>query len=179
VCADLANVALVAADIAAVPTADAAFDAIRVERVLQHVADPARVVGEIARLVRPGGRVALSEPDWSTFAVSSDCRRVADIAAEAWTQGFRQPRIARALPGMLDAAGLAVVDRLEHDVAATDLETAETLFDLDATIARCVAAGRLDATDAAAHRLSLARKAAAGDFRAAVVIVTLVAAARS
>jgi ubiquinone/menaquinone biosynthesis C-methylase UbiE len=36
---------------------DATFDAVRAERVVQHVDDPATAVAEIARVVRPGGKV--------------------------------------------------------------------------------------------------------------------------
>jgi ubiquinone/menaquinone biosynthesis C-methylase UbiE len=34
------------------------FDAARVDRVLQHLSDPAQAVREMARVVRPGGRLA-------------------------------------------------------------------------------------------------------------------------
>ena len=46
------------------------FDAARCERTLQHVADPARVVSEIARILKSGGRVALVEPDWEGLLIA-------------------------------------------------------------------------------------------------------------
>lgn len=39
-----------------IPYADASFDAVLVVDVLEHVDDPAHVVAEIARVLRPGGR---------------------------------------------------------------------------------------------------------------------------
>jgi SAM-dependent methyltransferase len=48
---------------------DNSFDAARVDRVLQHLSDPALAVREMARVVRPGGRLAALEPDWTSIAV--------------------------------------------------------------------------------------------------------------
>lgn len=46
------------------------FDAARVDRVLEHLADPAQAVRELARVVRPGGRLSAIEPDWETMSVA-------------------------------------------------------------------------------------------------------------
>src|SRR5262249_31952485 len=53
-------------DAHALAFADDTFDAARVDRVLQHLNDPALAVREMARVVRPGGRIAAIEPDWHT-----------------------------------------------------------------------------------------------------------------
>lgn len=49
-------------DIAAIPEPDGAFDAVLCTEVLEHVPDPAAVLRELARLVRPGGRLILTVP---------------------------------------------------------------------------------------------------------------------
>jgi SAM-dependent methyltransferase len=49
-------------DIAAVPVADASFDAILCTEVLEHVAEPIKAVAEMARLLKPGGRLILTAP---------------------------------------------------------------------------------------------------------------------
>jgi SAM-dependent methyltransferase len=51
------------ADAPALPFADASFSSVFVVGVLQHVADPASAVRELARVTRPGGRILIVEPD--------------------------------------------------------------------------------------------------------------------
>jgi SAM-dependent methyltransferase len=61
---------------AALPLADASFDAAFGARLLLHVADPARVVAEMARAVKPGGRVVLMDWDFGTVVVSHPDREL-------------------------------------------------------------------------------------------------------
>lgn len=66
------RILLVQADGARLPFADAAFDALSFTYLLRYVAEPAAVVAELARVVRPGGVVASLEfavppsPGWRT-----------------------------------------------------------------------------------------------------------------
>lgn len=50
-------------DIAALPFTDAGYDAVVLQDVIEHVADPARVLAETARVLRPGGVLYLSTPN--------------------------------------------------------------------------------------------------------------------
>lgn len=52
----------IVSDIEAIPEADGAFDAMLCTEVLEHVPDPARALGEISRLIRPGGDLILTAP---------------------------------------------------------------------------------------------------------------------
>ncbi len=60
----------VEADAQDLPFSDGAFDATRAERVLVYVADPARAVAEMVRVTRPGGSIAIIEPDFDTNTVN-------------------------------------------------------------------------------------------------------------
>jgi len=51
------------ADLAALPFADGVFDAVVLQDVIEHVADPARVLTQLARVLRPGGTLYLSTPN--------------------------------------------------------------------------------------------------------------------
>src|SRR5262245_36404062 len=52
----------VAADVAALPFRDGAFDAIKVTEVLEHVPDPAAALAECRRVLRARGHVVISAP---------------------------------------------------------------------------------------------------------------------
>ena len=51
------------ADIARLPHADASFDLITCFEVIEHVREPSAVLGELARVLAPGGVLAISSPN--------------------------------------------------------------------------------------------------------------------
>lgn len=71
-----ADVVAVNADVVALPFADASFDRIVAAEVLEHVDDDLAAVAELARVLRPGGLLAVTVPRWFPekvcWALSSD-----------------------------------------------------------------------------------------------------------
>jgi SAM-dependent methyltransferase len=59
-----AQAAAVAADATGLPFADGSFDAIIAAEILEHVPHDAAALAEIARVLRPGGTVAVTVPAW-------------------------------------------------------------------------------------------------------------------
>lgn len=57
----------VVADAHDLPFADATFDAVRSERTFMHFADPRQALREVVRVTRPGGRIAVCDPDHRTW----------------------------------------------------------------------------------------------------------------
>lgn len=49
-------------DITAIPVPDASFDVILCTEVLEHVPEPAKAIREIARILKPGGRLFMTAP---------------------------------------------------------------------------------------------------------------------
>ena len=67
-----------AGDACSLDEPDDSFDAVRSERTLQWLADPAAAVAEMLRVLRPRGRLSLIDTDWSTFSIDvgdDDARR--------------------------------------------------------------------------------------------------------
>lgn len=57
-------------DADALPWPEASFDCVRAERLLIYLKDPAQAVREMRRVLKPGGGLALIEPDFSTTTVN-------------------------------------------------------------------------------------------------------------
>jgi SAM-dependent methyltransferase len=69
--ASFPQVTVVQGDARALPFSDAAFDHAVCSEVLEHVPDAAAVVGELARVLRPGGRLVITVPS-AAFPVTWD-----------------------------------------------------------------------------------------------------------
>ena len=65
------GVSFLLADAGRLPFASSAFDAAWVKRTLMHIASPASVIGEMVRVVRPGGRIVAVEPDMEGVLLDS------------------------------------------------------------------------------------------------------------
>jgi SAM-dependent methyltransferase len=115
-------VTFVAGDAHDLPFDADSFDAARVERTLQHLEDPARVVGELVRVTRPGGVVLAHEPDWGTLVCTGRPRElVRTMLATAETQ-IRNPWVGRELAGMFVDADLTDVMIVPEVLLQRDLE---------------------------------------------------------
>jgi ubiquinone/menaquinone biosynthesis C-methylase UbiE len=103
---------------AALPFDDASFDVIRCERVLQHVDDAPQAVGEMARVLRPGGRICLIDTDWATAIVHPADPDVFSRMVDFFHTESANPYSGRTLRWLLADAGLTVAD----ETAATWIE---------------------------------------------------------
>jgi len=59
-------------DVFPYPLADGSFDQILMQDVIEHVAEPLRVIAELARVARPGGRIQLRTPHFSSVLAYGD-----------------------------------------------------------------------------------------------------------
>ncbi|MDF3301250.1 methyltransferase domain-containing protein [Streptomyces tropicalis] len=98
-------------DALALPAADGSVDLVWCERVLQHLTEADRAVAEMARVVRPGGRVALLDTDWATTILHPGEPEVMAAYTAAAVAAAANPYAGRRLAGQLEAAGLVVEDR--------------------------------------------------------------------
>jgi SAM-dependent methyltransferase/GNAT superfamily N-acetyltransferase len=126
----------VVADAHALPFADGEFAAARVERTLQHVADPAGAIGQMARVVRPGGRVVAVEPDWDTLVTSGADHQTTRAILDELRASGRNPAVGRAVAGHFADAGIAVSRVDAEALVVRDASAARAVFQLDGAVER-------------------------------------------
>ncbi|KIF73153.1 methyltransferase, partial [Streptomyces sp. 150FB] len=97
-------------DALALPLGDAEADVVWCERVFQHLAEPERAAAEIARVLRPGGRVALLDTDWATSILHPGEPEVVAALTGGALSSAANPYAGRKLAGQLAGAGLEIDD---------------------------------------------------------------------
>lgn len=164
------------ADGQALPFASGSFDACWARAVLVHTPDPQRTVSEIARVLRLGGRVVLSEPDHGTHIVSTPELDVFERVKEHRRGTFRHPLVGRRLGRLVTTAGLTIertwVTPISHRTLA-DARASGGPFDV--AVEAAVTAGAVTTDEAERYLGSLAELDRSGAFLFAAMAVSVVA----
>ena len=92
------------------------FDVARTETVLQHLADPAGAVSEMARVTRPGGRVGALELDQETMFLDHPDIELLDSLRDSIIRAIAQSSIGRQVPRLFVEAGLGDVQTVPHAI---------------------------------------------------------------
>ncbi|MGI8679760.1 MAG: methyltransferase domain-containing protein [Jatrophihabitans sp.] len=143
------NIAVRVADAHHLDLATAEVDRLHTDRVLQHVADPAQVLSEVVRVLRPGGRAVFAEPDWDTLVIDHP-----NVALAAAYRSFvvdkvvRNARIGRQLHRLAHSAGLHAARVLPLTTTFLDAAQADRVLGFERVTDRAIAAGYLDKTGA-------------------------------
>jgi ubiquinone/menaquinone biosynthesis C-methylase UbiE len=129
------------------PFAGGRFDVALAITVILHVAEPLRVVKELVRVTRAGGRVGLQDQDFGLVAAAHPDRALTDrILDGVAARIYEEPYSGRRLPALLREAGLEQV-RVLADVYQ---DTALTGFSRAFLERRAENAVRFGIVDAAA-----------------------------
>ncbi len=137
------------ADVHALPLDDASVDRARTDRVLQWVEDPARALAEFHRVLRPGGRLVMAEPDWDTLVVDHPDPALSRAYTRHVTERvIRNAAIGRQLARLAADAGFRVPEIIPATQVFRDVRAADRVFGFERTTRRAVAAG--DFTEAQA-----------------------------
>ncbi|MFF4756201.1 methyltransferase domain-containing protein [Streptomyces sp. NPDC002514] len=159
-------------DLHDLPLPDDAADRARTDRVLQHVAEPRTVLGEIRRVLRPGGRLVMGEPDWETLAVDhpdGDLTRA--YTRHVAERVIRNAGIGRQLPRLAAESGFTVPEVVPVTPVFRNVRAADRILGLERCTRRAVAAGYFTAEAARTWLTHLAQ----GPFLATVTFYVVVA----
>src|SRR5262249_46894831 len=144
---------------------DASLDGVRVDRVVQHLADAAAAIGEWRRVLRGGGRLVVFEPDLTTARIEGVDPNAARAVCR-WRVGARPgARAVRELGAVVAAAGLGDVrvDPAVLDVG--DLGRADGIMGIADWGGAAATAGALDAAAGARWRDDVLAAAGRGTLR--------------
>ncbi|WP_250029652.1 methyltransferase domain-containing protein [Paractinoplanes maris] len=158
------------ADLLALPLPDDSVDRARVDRVLQHVAEPPAAVAEVRRVLRPGGLVGLAEPDWDTLTVADPDEDTSQAFARFNAGQVRNPTLGRDLAGLCTRAGFHIRTVEPTPIVFHDFPTADRILGLTRNSSRAVANGDIPQPRAEAwlHRLKAGPVTASFTFYLAV-----------
>jgi ubiquinone/menaquinone biosynthesis C-methylase UbiE len=161
------SVAFAVGDAHALDLPTASFDAAVAHTLISHVRDPLEVLAEAARVIRPGGCVAVFDGDYASLTFGGDDPELNQTMERAVQSIIMSaPRVMRDLPRLLPKAGLRLVAAQAHVYAEAGsssflLNLAETYGPLAAST------GLVPAADVDAWLADQRRSAQDGTFFAA------------
>jgi ubiquinone/menaquinone biosynthesis C-methylase UbiE len=129
---------------------DESFDCARVDRTLQHIPEPKKVLREMARVTKSGGCILAYEPDWGTFTIGSADRQITRKITEFWCDTFKSGWIGRYLYRYLQEIGLEDVQVYPSTLVITKLDLAEKVFDIFNNTEKAVNQGQVSRSEVSA-----------------------------
>jgi ubiquinone/menaquinone biosynthesis C-methylase UbiE len=104
-CADLPQVGLNQGSVESLPFDDASFDALSCTQCLLYVENLDRALQEFYRVLRPGGRIAVLETDWSGAILNSHDQSLTQRIFDAWDLACANPNLPKRLRPLLAGLG--------------------------------------------------------------------------
>lgn len=160
-------------DIYALPFEDGSFDGCRADRVFQHLERPGDALLELIRVTKPGGRIAVGDPDWETLIIDAPQTALTRTILNFVCDCHRNAWMGRQLYAHFQAAGLAAVEVAADTLLFMDYDLADLTVALGTRVRQAQDAQAITEHEAAEWMESLAESAAAGRFFAAMTCFTV------
>ncbi|WP_086666429.1 methyltransferase domain-containing protein [Lentzea kentuckyensis] len=155
----------------ALPFEEATFDRARMDRALQHVADPAAVLAELLRVLKPGGLLRIGEPDWDSLVVDGDLEMNRAFNRFTCSTMVRNATVGRQLARLARVAGFEIDEVRTASQVFHDFAQADKIFAFTRNTERAIRAGAIERADGERWLTELRT----GDFLAAPLMFLLAA----
>ena len=159
------------ADGYALPFDDETFDACRADRVFHHLVDPEKALAEMVRVIRSGGRVAVSDTDYDTLVVEAPDVELTRRILQHHTERMESGRVGRRLRGLFLDAGLTSIEVSQYAAVATEYD--EEVLKLRDKADRAAAAVVIYTREASRWVQSPVDADRAGRFLCAQIVLTV------
>ncbi len=161
-------------DALALPFAANHFDACHSERVFLHLLQPAPAFAEIVRVTKPGGWIAISEPDGVSISVDSSEVEVERRLAHAWVRFHNNSYAGRQLYALFKHHQLVDVSVTIVPFICTHLAMYRRLFRLDEVASKALEAGMVRHDELHRFETSLEGAERSGAFFSYFSMITVV-----
>lgn len=138
---------------------DGTFDAVRTERMLMHLSDPEKALREMARVLRPGGRMSVQDFDWETQYCDSPYKETTRKIALSFGDALKHGWIGRRLLRLFLEIGMTHVS-VQHHILEMPYDFVQLVLGH-----HVAASGALSEQEANRWWTQLAQASAQGTFR--------------
>ena len=155
------------ADAHLLPFARDTFDACLAVSTLIHLDDPRKALGEILRVLKPGGRFAVLEPDWDTFVLEVGLPTVSSTVVRLVRKSVRNSGIGHQLPVLLRLVGMNILSVDAATLLASDFQLANDAWRIQSALSYAMKARLLSHTNGPNILRQLKNASKSGSFFAA------------
>jgi ubiquinone/menaquinone biosynthesis C-methylase UbiE len=160
------------AEATSLPFQSGTFDAVRSERLFQHLHDPIRALGEIARVTKTGGSIVVLDTDWGTLSIDTEepdiSRRLARVLAE---ECHHNGYAGRQLYGLFRQHGLAEVSIEMFPIPTTSYRMACIGLSLGQGERHAIETGAVTSEELSCWHSEVEQREAAGRFFASMSLM--------
>jgi len=168
------NIDFKVADGRVLPYESFSFDRCRIDRTLQHIENPKKVVNEVYRVLESGGIFVAYDNDWNSFSLSLADKRLSRIIENYWCDALVNGRIGCHLKSYFSASGFKDITLYPSTLVLDDFEVADNIYDIEKTVNNALLDGLLTSLEAENIIKECYHQTEEGGFQCALTSYTII-----